>query len=231
MSLPVLLLLSLLTVRCGGCDFDWQGVKNIKATIDSNPTGFRTVFPRDYYVVHRYTKNMLCNSDPCCVFPAAVVLLESWQVLHGNLWDEHLNRSLIIDLKMTLSKIIKKNINTVRFQEETDLSQFSTLSSSPEELLKLTSELLTRWLDVGCLPTITTCTLPTFPPSADRKDYGPSRARLLTTRAVSSDEEEEQSDEMMDITLPLSNGGPPSLSYSASLWSPVLFRLYRWLLP
>ncbi|TNN81047.1 hypothetical protein EYF80_008703 [Liparis tanakae] len=157
MSLPVLLLLSLLTVRCGGCDFDLEGVKNIKRTIDSNPTGFRTVFPKDYYVVHRYTKNMLCNTDP-------------------------------------------------RFQEETDLTEFSTLSSSPEELLRLTSELLARWLDVGCLPLIKTCILPTFPPSVERKDYGPSRARLLTTRAISS-EEEEQPDEMMDMALLLSSGG------------------------
>ena len=40
MLLTVLLLLSLLTVQCGGCDFDSEGVKNIKTTIDSNPTGF-----------------------------------------------------------------------------------------------------------------------------------------------------------------------------------------------
>uniref|UniRef100_A0A8C2YWD8 Uncharacterized protein n=1 Tax=Cyclopterus lumpus TaxID=8103 RepID=A0A8C2YWD8_CYCLU len=195
----VLLLLSLLTVRCGGCDFDLEGVKNIKTTIDSNPTGFVNDF-------------MLSFSE-CCVFPAAVVLLESWHVLLGNLWDEHLNHSLILDLKQTLDKIIKKNINT----EETDLTEFSTLSSSPEELLRLTSELLTRWLDVGCLPLIETCILPTFPPSVERKDYGPSRARLLTTRAISS-EEEEQPDKMMDMTLPLSNGGPPSLSFLPSHW-------------
>ncbi|XP_068426624.1 uncharacterized protein zgc:174888 [Clinocottus analis] len=230
MSLPVLLLLSLLTVRCGGCDFDLDGVGNIKLTIDSNPTGFRTVFPKDYYVWHRYTKNMLCNTDPCCVFPAAVVLLESWHVLLGNLWDEHLNRSLILDLTKTLDRIIKKNINTERFQEDTDLTQFSTLSSSPEELLRLTSELFARWLRVWCLPSIKTCILPTFPPSVERKDYGPSRARLLTTRAISS-EEEEQPDKMMDITLPLSNGGPPSISFVASVWSPLLLRLYWWLLP
>lgn len=230
MSLPVLLLLSLLTVRCGGCDFDLEGVKNIKRTIDSNPTGFRTVFPKDYYVVHRYTKNMLCNTDPCCVFPAAVVLLESWHVLLGNLWDEHLNHSLILDLKQTLDRIIKKNINTERFQEETDLTEFSTLSSSPEELLRLTSELLARWLDVGCLPLIKTCILPTFPPSVERKDYGPSRARLLTARAISS-EEEAQPDKMMEMALLLSNGGPPSLSCWPSVWSPLLLRLYWWLLP
>lgn len=230
MSLPVLLLLSLLTVQCGGCDFDCEGVKNIKATIDSNPTGFRTVFPKDYYVVHHYTKSMLCETDPCCVFPAAIVLLDSWHVLLRNLWDEHLNHSLILDLKQTLDKIIKKNKNTERFQEETDLAQFSTLSSSPEELLKLTSELFARWLDVGALPSIETCTLPTLPPSVERKDYGPSRARLLTTRAIGS-AEEGQPDKKTDITLHPSNSGPPSLSYYASLWSPLLFRLYWWLLP
>ncbi|XP_053182565.1 uncharacterized protein zgc:174888 [Scomber japonicus] len=227
MSLPVLLLLSLLTVQCGGCDFDLGVVRNIKTTIDSNPTGFRTVFPKDYYVVHHYTKSMLCDSDPCCVFPAAVVLLDSWHVLLRNLWDEHLNHSLIIELKQTLDKIIKKNKNTERFQEETDLAQFANLSSSPEELLKLTSQLFTQWLEVGCLPSIETCTLPTLPPSVERKDYGPSRARLLTTRAISS-VEEGQSDMMKDITQPPCSCSPRSPSYS--LWSPLLLILYWWLL-
>lgn len=229
MSLPVLLLLSFLTVQCGGCDFDWEGVKNIKTTIDSNPTGFRTVFPKNYYVVHHYTRNMLCDSDPCCVFPAAVVLLDSWHTLLRNLWDEHLNHSLILDIKQTLDKIIKKNRNTERFQEETDLAQFSTLSSSPEELLNQTSELFARWLKVGCEPSIETCVLPTLPTPVERKDYGPSRARLLTARAINS-EEEGQQDRMIDITQPPSNHGSPSLSY-ASLWSLLLFRLYWWLLP
>ncbi|KAG7237641.1 hypothetical protein INR49_032087 [Caranx melampygus] len=139
----------------------------------------RTVFPKDYYVVHHYTKNMLCDSDP---------------------W----------------------------FQEETDLTLFPTLSSSPEELLKLTSELFARWLDVVCLSSIETCALPTLPPPVVRKDYGPSRARLLTTRAINS-VEEGQPDKMVDITQLLSSGGPLSLSYS--IWSPLLLRLYWWLLP
>ncbi|XP_069551951.1 uncharacterized protein [Brachyistius frenatus] len=228
MSLPVLLLLSLLTVQCGGCDFEWEGVRNIKTTIDSNPTGFRTVFPKDYYVVHRYSKTMLCDTDQCCVFPAAVVLLDSWQLLLRNLWDEHLNHSLIFDLKQTLDKIIKKNQNTERFQEETHLAQFSTVSSSPEELLKLTSELFTRWLEVGCSSSIENCTLPTLPPTVERKDYGPSRARLLTTRSISY-VAETQPDNMTDNTQPMSSGVP--LSYSAFVWSPLLFRLYWCLLP
>lgn len=229
MSLPVLLLLSLLTVQCDGCDRDWEGVKNIKMAIDSNPTGFRTVFPKDYKVEHHYTKSLLCDTDPCCVFPAAVVLLDSWDVLRRNLWDEHLNHSLIIDLQQTLAKIIRKNKNTQAFQEDTDLAQLSTNSSLPEDLLKLTSELFTRWLHVGCLPSIETCILPTLPPMIERKDYGPSRARLLTTRAISS-YEEEQHDKQIDITQLLSSGSPLSISHFASIWSPLLFRLYWWLL-
>lgn len=106
---------------------------------------------------------------------------------------------------------------------------FPTLSSSPEELLNLTSELFKRWLDVGCSPLIETCILPTLPPPVERKDYGPSRARLLTTRAIS--EKEGQPDKLMDSTQPSSNSGPPSFSYYSPVWSPLLFRLYWWLLP
>ncbi|KAI3361093.1 hypothetical protein L3Q82_013293, partial [Scortum barcoo] len=190
----------------------------------------RTVFPKDYYVVHHYTESMLCNTDPCCVFPAAVVLLDSWHVLLRNLWDVHLNYSLIIELKQTLNKIIQKNENTEKFQEDINLDQFSTISSSPEELLKLTAELLTRWLEVGCRPEIETCTLPTLPPSVERKDYGPSRARLLTTRAISNPEDG-QPHKMIDIIQPPSSGGPSSRSHYAFFWSPLLFRLYWWLLP
>ncbi|KAJ0039423.1 hypothetical protein NL108_014548, partial [Boleophthalmus pectinirostris] len=72
----------------------------------------RSVFPKDYYVKHHYTSSILCDNDPCCVFPAAIVLLDSWHVLIKNLYDEHINRSLIRDLKQTLEKIIKSNRNT-----------------------------------------------------------------------------------------------------------------------
>lgn len=41
----VLLLLSLLAVRCGGCNYDWEVVTNIKRTIDSNPAGFVSTNP------------------------------------------------------------------------------------------------------------------------------------------------------------------------------------------
>lgn len=45
------------------------------------------------------------------MFPAAVVLLDFWDVLLRNIWDEHLNHSLIHDIKQTLDKIIRRNKN------------------------------------------------------------------------------------------------------------------------
>lgn len=58
--------------------------------------------------------SLLCLPIPssprqCCVFPAAVVLLDSWEILLRNLWDEHLNHSLIRDIKQTLDQIIRRN--------------------------------------------------------------------------------------------------------------------------
>ncbi|XP_056142271.1 uncharacterized protein zgc:174888 [Lampris incognitus] len=230
MSLPVLLLLPLLTVQCGGCDFDLRSVGNIQATIESNPTGFRTVFPKDYYVEHHYKSTMLCDTDPCCVFPAAVVLLDSWHMLIRNLWDEHLNHSFVLELRQTLDRILRKNIHTERFQEETDLSGLPAVSSSPEELLQLTSDLFSRWLEVGCLASVETCPLPALPTPAPgslvREDYGPSRARLLTTRAI-----EGRREEVFDMTQPPSNCSCLSLTFPVSIWSPLLLGLCRWLLP
>lgn len=243
MSLPVLLLLSLWTVQCGGCGFDLDGVRNIKTTIDMNAKGFRSVFPKDYHVVHHYTSSILCDTDPCCVFPAAVVLLDSWHVLLKNLWDEHLNHSLVRDLKRTLERIIHINKNTEKFQEETDMDLLSAHSSPPEELLRLTSELLSRWIEVACNDSIQSCSLPTLPPTLtkkdyarslpppiERKDYDHSRARLLTTRAIDAWEELEEADSLIDTTQLPSSGGRLSVPDSVSLCSPLLFRLYWWLL-
>lgn len=196
---------------------------------------------------------LFCPSLQCCVFPAAVVLLNSWDVLYTNLWDEHVNYSLIFDLKETLVLILSKNINTEvwaarllhlflsllecfdgyytfffmiqRFQEDTDLAQFSTVSSSPEELLKLTSELFTRWLKVACLPSLKTCQLPTLPPSEERKSSRPPRSRLLTTRAVNDAER------MMSVTNASLKGPSLPVYHLSSIWSLLLFRLYWWLLP
>ncbi|XP_061771267.1 uncharacterized protein zgc:174888 [Nerophis ophidion] len=233
MSLPVLLLLSVVTVQCGACDPDWEAVTNVKATIDANPAGFRTVFPKNYYVSHRYTTTMLCDDDPCCVFPAAIVLLESWNVLLNNLWDQHLNRSLVFDLKQTLERIIRKNKNTERFQEEMDLARFAPFFSSPEELLKLTSALFQRWLEVGCSPSIQVCHIPTPlpPPPADSKEPRPSRVRLLTTRAINSRMEAAERARLMDVTR--APPTPPSAAAPgpASAWILLPLGLYWCLSP
>ncbi|KAG7270138.1 hypothetical protein CRUP_027208, partial [Coryphaenoides rupestris] len=101
----------------------------------------RKGFPKDYSVQHHYKSSMLCDSDPCCVFSAAIVLTESWTLLLAQLWDEHVNYKLIFELKLSLDTIIEKNIHTERLQEETDLSVFPYVQSSPEELLNLTSGL------------------------------------------------------------------------------------------
>lgn len=221
--MPGLLLLLLFIVQCGGCDFDLKSVENIKATIDSNPIGFRSVFPKDYRVVHHYTRSMLCETEPCCVFSAAVVLVKSWQVLLTNLWEHHINYTFVTELMETLDTIVRKNRNTERFREDTDLSQYPTLSSSPEELLNLTSEVFAQWLTVGCSPSIETCSPPTLPPSAERKDYGPARARL-TTRAISN--EENQLGKMIDSKTPTSCGRSLYLSCSSAFWSPLLFFVF-----
>lgn len=54
---------------------------------------------------------LFCPSPQCCVFPAAVVLQDSWAELLPNLWEEHVNYSLIVELMDTLNTIIKKNGN------------------------------------------------------------------------------------------------------------------------
>lgn len=207
-----------------------------------NAKGFRSVFPKDYHVVHRYTSSILCDTDPCCVFPAAVVLLDSWHVLLKNLWDEHLNQSLVRDIKRTLERIIHINKNTERFQEETELHLLPSHSSPPEELLRYTSELLSRWIQVACNDSLQTCSLPTLPPvvekkdfarslpPVERKDYDHSRARLLTTRAIDASEEMELVDSLIDTTQLPSSGGTLPVPDSVSLCSPLLFRLYWWLL-
>ncbi|CAL8247307.1 unnamed protein product [Lota lota] len=231
MSLPVLLLLSFLTVQCGGCDFDWETVKNLKTTIEANPIGFRQAFPKDYYVEHHYKSSMLCDREPCSVFPAAVVLLNSWTGLLPNLWDEHVNYKLISELKQSLEAIIQKNEHAARLEEQTEISEFPSVRSSPEELLNLTSALFSCWINVGCNPSIKTCVPPTMAPVfAERVEHPPLRARLLTTRAVNL-EEEGPWEKMLDIIQQPSNSSPLLSQTLAFVWIPLFFGLLLGLLP
>uniref|UniRef100_A0A8C6T409 Uncharacterized protein n=1 Tax=Neogobius melanostomus TaxID=47308 RepID=A0A8C6T409_9GOBI len=227
---PVLLLLLLWIVQCGGCGSDLEGVRNIKTTIDMN---------LDTSVLH-LKLILVLSCLQCCVFPAAVVLLDSWHVLLRNLWDEHLNRSLVhcsICFYLKTEKMIKAT------ESLTDMNLLSAHSSPPEELLRLTSELLSRWIEVACNDSLKSCSLPTLPPNVEkknnplslpppveRKDYDHSRARLLTTRAIDAWEDLEQADSLIDTTQLPSSGGRLSVPDSVSLCSPLLFRLYWWLL-
>ena len=45
----------------------------------------------------------------CCVFPAAIILQESWKTLLENLWDQHLNHSFVVQITQSLERIIEKN--------------------------------------------------------------------------------------------------------------------------
>ncbi|XP_056458448.1 uncharacterized protein zgc:174888 [Gadus chalcogrammus] len=230
MSLPVLLLLSFLTVQCGGCDFDWETVKNLQRTIEAKPTDFRKAFPKDYYVKHHYRSSMLCDREPCSVFPAAVFLLNSWTGLLPNLWDEHVNYLLISELKRSLDAIIQKNKHAERLEEETEISSFPSILSSPEQLLNFTSELFSCWIKVGCRESIKTCVPPTLAPIlVERVEHPPLRARLLTTKAVSL-EEEGPWEKMLDITQQPHNSSPLLSQTLAFVWSLFIFGLlWGWL--
>ncbi|XP_064862585.1 uncharacterized protein zgc:174888 [Oncorhynchus nerka] len=103
MSRSVLLLLSILTVQGSGCDdFLREVVKNLQTTLNSDHAGFRKVFPKDYWISHHYNVNLLCNTDPCCVFRAATVLSDSWLQLRGQLWPEHHSFQFISNLIQAL---------------------------------------------------------------------------------------------------------------------------------
>lgn len=215
MSLPGLLLLSSLIVHCSGCQFMLQSIKNIKTTIDSDSTSFRMVFPKDYRVSHHYQDNMLCNTDPCCVFNSALFLQEAWSTLLDKLWPEHVNYSFIEDVRTALDDIAVDSTNRQRFQEEKDI--FLKRYSSPEELLNYTSVLLSRRLVLGCSVPLDKCPLPiTDPTVVEKEDEQASWRARLTTRAIINEKEGEK-EKRMDHSQPPSNGILRSLRYSSSL--------------
>lgn len=78
------------------------------------------------------------------------------------------------------------------------------------------------------MPSIETCPLPTLRLPVERKDYGPSRARLLTTRGL-SDEGKGLSEKIIGM-IP-SSGAAPAWTHQLLVWSLLLFGLYGWLLP
>ncbi|AAU11008.1 hypothetical protein LDVICp163 [lymphocystis disease virus-China] len=149
----ILLIISTFTINigiCQDCDFLKSLAENIKTILDYNSRGFRYVFPRSYNVSY-YTADTSCNDELCCIFPDALLLAEAWSTLLRDLWHQHLNYSLIVDVRHMLLKITKENKNMDQFQEENNLSELLPLTSStPEELLNKTSIFLKRWLDIDC---------------------------------------------------------------------------------
>nr|XP_046159089.1 uncharacterized protein LOC123998156 isoform X3 [Oncorhynchus gorbuscha] len=99
----VFLLLSILTLQGSGCDYFLRGVvDNLQTILNSDHAGFRKVFPKDYWISHHYNVNLLCNTDPCCVFRAATVLSDSWLQLRSKLWPGHHSFEFISNLIQAL---------------------------------------------------------------------------------------------------------------------------------
>ncbi|XP_023995461.1 uncharacterized protein zgc:174888 [Salvelinus sp. IW2-2015] len=190
MSRSVLLLLSILTLQGSGCDdFLREVVKNLQTTLNSDHAGFRKVFPKDYWISHHYNVNLLCNTDPCCVFRAATVLSDSWLQLRSQLWPEHHSFEFISNLIQALDD---RGMTKGRF-EDPDPSVLPSVSSSPEKLLNFTSSVFSNGWSWGARPRWT-LVLPHSGLSCwgGRKGALESKkVRLLTTRAVHRENEGE----------------------------------------
>lgn len=232
MKPPVLLLLLMLIVRCGGCnDFLKGAVGKLKETINTNHAGFREVFPIDYKISHHYDGSLLC-SDSCCVYRSAAVLSDSWNQLLKKLWPVNHKFKIIEELSDALDKIAK-----MRLQEEPDVTILPHRSSVPEDLLNYTSVLFSAYLklDPHCSTSEGKCLFLTETPpiEAEEQEQPPSRHRLLTTRNVRQEREGER-ENMFDYTHPLSNGDqscvrfPGLLAYSCHLGTLLLCGHFYW---
>ncbi|KAG7469293.1 hypothetical protein MATL_G00127320 [Megalops atlanticus] len=167
----VLVLLLILSAQGRGCNEFMRGVvKNLLTTIKRTELpGFREVFPKNYEISHHYNDSLLCNSDPCCVFSAAVVLSDSWSQLLLLLWTENVKYSFIRELKVKLESIAD-SIADKKFREDTDPSLLPSVSSTPEALLHFTSALFSTWLEQKCPVSANPCELPMLPPSLPEEE-------------------------------------------------------------
>ncbi|XP_012676861.1 uncharacterized protein zgc:174888 [Clupea harengus] len=169
MSPTVLLLLSILIVRVYGChdsdNFKHRVRDLLGETKENQRTEFRQVFPTNYYVSHHYNTSLLCNDNPCCVFPAAVVLCDSWSQLLRHLHKENYRYVFIGDLISVL-----KDITKGKFQETPDLSIFPPVSSSPDALLSFTVAVLSRWEELECPSSVSGCVFPTAAPDQEEDE-------------------------------------------------------------
>ncbi|XP_063054894.1 uncharacterized protein zgc:174888 isoform X2 [Engraulis encrasicolus] len=102
----------------------------------------------------------------CCVFSAAVVLRDAWLQLLKHLHKENYIYVFITSMIELLKNITEEHQQ--RFLEKPDLSIFPPVSSSPEDLLSFTADLLSRWEALPCTEaSVTNCE---FHPAAPEED-------------------------------------------------------------
>lgn len=167
MSPTVLLLLSILTKLVYGCqDSDPFNVRDLlNETKENQITGFKQVFPINYYVSHRYNTSLLCNDNPCCVLPAAYVLRDSWSELLRHLHEKHYKYIFIEHLISVLKKMTEG-----KFQERPDLATFPVVHSSPDDLLSFTVAVFSRWGELDCPSSLRGCVFPTAAPDQEEDE-------------------------------------------------------------
>ncbi|XP_069038648.1 uncharacterized protein [Lepisosteus oculatus] len=177
MLLPVFLLLSVLSVQVGGCDPFLKGVvSRLIPALEREQAGFKQVFPRDYRVPHHSSETLLCHTEAvCCVYSEGVLLSQSWSVLLSHLWSENLKVSFIAQVIDTL-----RDVSEQVFPETPDLSHLPRVSSSPAELLSLTTSHLSDWLRLNCTAP-PACPFPTAPPGAEQEESSAVAARETGT--------------------------------------------------
>ncbi|KAG7335856.1 hypothetical protein KOW79_000549 [Hemibagrus wyckioides] len=181
----VLLLLSVFTVRGSACDdLKRAAIDNLQDTIkNEEETGFRKVFPKNYYVQHYFNGSTQCE-DSCCVASAAFLLADSWKQLLQHIEWIHMKHKFISELIMHLNTIWKES-----FQETPNPSVFPSGPSSPRALLTYTSDVLSKWLALNCPVEI--CIFPSPAPQQEKQQSGTDR-EPVETQSVSVKEGERE---------------------------------------
>ncbi|KAK3551252.1 hypothetical protein QTP70_013977 [Hemibagrus guttatus] len=170
----VLLLLSVFTVRGSACDdLNRAAINNLQDTIkNEEKTGFREVFPKNYYVQHHFNGSTQCE-DSCCVSSAAFLLADSWKQLLQHIEWIHIKHRFISELISQLNEIWQTS-----FQETPNPSVFPSGPSSPRALLTYTSDVFSKWLALNC--PVEMCIFPSPAPQQEKEYNGTDRVPVET---------------------------------------------------
>ncbi|XP_028677567.1 uncharacterized protein zgc:174888 [Erpetoichthys calabaricus] len=144
MIYKVFLLSLLLVVEIRGKDH--QSVRGLQKNINAEIPVFRTIFPKDYQTVHHYSDSLLCSGDEarCCLLRAIYLLSTDWRTVLSNLWPEHTQVSFITIISRDLEKISKEYF----IEDDLDPHEFTSSSSSVENLMNVSHHLLDLWLNM-----------------------------------------------------------------------------------